>query len=65
MKLSAKKRGEIYDLVHEHLMKGRLNVQEVFNHTSPVNHSKVDYHIAQLETPLAQALFRLLDKDYK
>ena len=64
MKLSAKKRGEIYDLVHEHLMKGRLNVQEVLN-TSPINHSKVDYHIAQLEIPLAQALFRLLDKDYK
>ena len=64
MKLSAKKRGEIYDLVHRLISHKRIEMRLGVLKDS-VDKNKIDYQIAQLEIPLAQSLFRLLDKDYK
>ena len=64
MKLSAKKRGQIYDLVHQEIRDLRINLRENYLPTIGVAREKVDFQIAQLEIPLAQKLMRLLDKDY-
>lgn len=64
MKLSAKKRGEIYDLIHERITDKRVEMRLGLLNGNPLK-DKIDYQIAQLEIPLAQALMRLLDKDYK
>ena len=60
MKLSAKKRGQIINLVHDHFCDMRREVIEYLKN----NPDKVDYKISQREFPLAQAIMRLLDKDY-
>jgi hypothetical protein len=63
MKLSAKKRGEIYDCVHRLIIDKRIEMREGITKDSPIK-DKIDYYVAQLEIPLAQAIMRLLDKDY-
>jgi len=64
MKLSAKKRGQIYDLVHTKIIDLRIRLRTGLLANNP-NKEKIDYYIAQFEIPLAQALMGLLDKDYK
>ena len=64
MKLSAKKRGEIYDCVHRSISDKRIEMRLGILKDSPYK-DKIDYQIAQLEIPLAQSIMRLLDKDYK
>ena len=64
MKLSAKKRGEIYDLVHKFIIDKRIEMRLGILSQNPLK-DKIDYQIAQLEIPMAQSLIRLLDKDYE
>ena len=66
MKLSAKKRGEIYDTINEHLTRERLYLREtVFKQYPYLATTHIDVRLAQMEAPLAQALIKLFDKDYK
>jgi hypothetical protein len=64
MKLSAKKRGQIYDTIHEIIVKKRIELRLGLLKDN-VLMDKMDYHIGQLEIPIAHTIFRLLDKDYK
>jgi len=63
MKLGAKKRCEIYDLFHDFFREKRREMNLGILKDNP-DKDKIDYQISQLEIPLAQALMRLLDKDY-
>jgi len=63
MKLSAKKRGQIYDIVRERIIKKRLELWWGLLKDSELR-DKIDYHLSQLEVPIAQDIFRLLDKTY-
>jgi len=65
MKLSAKKRGQIYDLVHEKILKKRLEIISSGIIGNKHLADKIDYLIAQLEIPIAQGIMGLLDEDYK
>ena len=66
MKLSAKKRCQIYDKINEHLRRERLYLREtVFKQYPFLAATHIDVRLAQMEAPLAQDLFKLLDKDYK
>jgi hypothetical protein len=62
MKLSPKKKGQIYDLVHIMIRERRREIQENYLPTTLSDdlRNKVDYQIAQLEVPLAQAIMKLL-----
>ena len=62
MKLSAKKKGQIYDLVHLMIRERRREIRENYLPTtlSEDLRNKVDYQIAQLEVPLAQKIMILL-----
>ena len=60
MKLSAKKKGEIYDLIHLEMRTLRLSIIDRYGYNN-----SLDYKIAQLEIPLAQMLIKLLDPTYK
>lgn len=64
MKLSAKKRGQIYDLIHERIVQKRIELRMGLLKDHPLK-DKIDYYIGQLEVPIAHDIFRLLDKDYK
>jgi len=65
MKLSAKKKGEIYDLVHHVIKECRIEIQKNYmTGVDPKQADKIDYQIAQLEIPLAQKVMKLLDKTY-
>jgi hypothetical protein len=63
MKLSARKIGQIYDLVHEKFVEKRREMDDgiLLNN---LNKDKIAYHFSQLEIPLAQSIMRLLDKSY-
>jgi len=62
MKLSAKKKGEIYDLLHEQIMKARLTLQgEGFPCSNCPFRNKMDYVVAQLEIPIAQKVMDLIE----
>jgi hypothetical protein len=63
MKLSAKKRGEIYDCVNKFVTSRRIEMREGIIKDSPIK-DKIDYEISQFGIPIAQAIMRLLDKDY-
>ena len=72
MKLSAKKRGEIYDAVHSSIIDLRIDLKNNYLTESTMRHfgpesfsKKVDFKIADIEIPLAQKIMKLLDKDYK
>jgi hypothetical protein len=65
MKLSAKKRGEIYDLIHKEIVDMRVNIRVNYLNQNDVLKNRIDYVIAQLEIPLAQKLMALLDPSYK
>lgn len=65
MKLSAKKKGEIYDLIHQKMVDMRVNLRINYLNKDDILQRKVDYVIAQLEIPLAQQLMALLDPSYK
>lgn len=60
MKLSAKKRGEIYDLIHREIVDMRVDLRINCLKDNPLM-NKVDYVIAQVEIPLARKLMALLD----
>jgi len=64
MKLSAKKRGEIYDTVHERIYKLRIELREWILRDSELR-NKIDLHLSQLEAPIAQDIMKLLDPNYK
>jgi hypothetical protein len=64
MKLSAKKKGEIYDLIHKELMDVRTELLKNYTERN-TNKFNIDYLISQLEIPLAQKLMALLDPEYK
>ena len=67
MKLSAKKRGQIYDLIHDKVNHVRVECRVAIDphYTAIEQRNYIDFQIAQLETPLATAIFKLIDKDYK
>lgn len=64
MKLSEKKRDEIYELVHEIITGLRIDLRLGILKDNP-DKDKIDVCIAQTEIPLIQALMKILDKDYK
>jgi hypothetical protein len=65
MKISPKKKGQIYDLVHQMFMDRRIDIRRDYmprtaTSTSDDLKNKIDYQIAQLEIPLAQAIIKLI-----
>ncbi len=62
MKLSAKKRGQIYDLVHEIISNRRRDIQRDYMPPafSQDLKNKIDYQIAQVEIPLANKIIKLI-----
>ena len=69
MKLSARKKGQIYDLVHKKILDMRINLRNNYltkvvsidNHNDGHIKDKIDYVIAQLEIPLAQEVMKLIE----
>lgn len=62
MKLSAKKKGQLYDLIHFEIREKRIEIQN--NYMVGIDEHKantIDYQIAQLEIPLAHRIFELLE----
>lgn len=59
MKISPKKKGQIYDLVHDKLVNMRSDLRVNYLQDDPLK-DKIDYRIAQVEIPLAQAIMKLL-----
>jgi len=59
MKISAKKKGQIYDLVHLALMGLRIEIHHNYLSDNPIG-NKVDFKIAQVEVPLAQEIIDLI-----
>jgi hypothetical protein len=67
MKISPKKKGQIYDLVHQMFMDRRIDIRRDYMPITATSTSddlknkiKIDYQIAQLEIPLAQAIIKLI-----
>lgn len=59
MKISPKMKGRIYDLVHEKIVNMRVDLRVNYLQDDPLK-DKIDYQIAQVEIPLAQAIMKLL-----
>lgn len=59
MKISPKKRGQIYDCVHTNLMELRIDLRTNYLKDNPLR-DKVDVQIAQVEAPLAQEIIKLI-----
>lgn len=64
MKISPKKKGQIYDLVHEKIVDLRIDLRTNYTKDSPLM-NKIDYVIAQVETPIAQAIIKLIQGNTK
>ena len=68
MKISPKKKGQIYELIHTMVVNKRIALKNdylVHYKLSDEEVNKIDYQIAQLEIPLAQAIMKLLQGDSK
>lgn len=66
MKISPRKKGQIYDLVHEMIRDRRIEIQrDYLKGIDSKLANKVDYQIAQLEIPLAQAIMKLFEGNTK
>lgn len=66
MKLSAKKKSEIYGLVHEFIVNVRVDLRfNLLKYEDNTLKNEIDYRIAQMEIPLAQKLVALLDSSCK
>ena len=66
MKLSAKKKGEIYDLVESHIQSLRDEVDNIFASLEfDKAVFKIDYIISKSSVPIAQKIMKLLDNDYR
>ena len=69
MRISPKKKGQIYDLVHQVIRDRRIEIMRDYtNYMTGINvkqADKIDYQIAQIEIPLAQAIIKLLVGDSK
>lgn len=61
MKLSAKKKGEIYDLVHQSISNVRIELRMNYIKEGYPLRDKIDWVIAQVEVPLAQKIMDLLE----
>jgi hypothetical protein len=60
VKLSAKKKGEMYDIIFRCISDLRIELKQNGAYTT-----WMDCRVGNVESKIAQALFRLLDKDYK
>lgn len=64
MRISPKKKGQIYDLVHQVIRDRRIEIMRDYtNYMTGINAKqadKIDYQIAQIEIPLAQEIIKLL-----
>ena len=66
MKLSPKKKGQIYDLVHLTILARRQEIMQ--NYMVGIDEKqadRIDYQIAQLEIPLAQKIMTLMQGNSK
>jgi hypothetical protein len=62
MKLSARKKSQIYDLCHEMFVDRRIAIKRDYMASLDEKlANKLDYQFAQLETPLAQAIFKIFE----
>jgi hypothetical protein len=61
MKLSAKKKGQIYDLVYHTISNLRRDLRMNFLPEDFPLRNNVDFLIGQVEIPLAQAIMKLLE----
>ena len=63
MKISPKKKGEIYDLVHREIEDKIKNVEEYWKVTgnSIVDRDRIHFLISQAKIPLAQKIIKLLE----
>lgn len=60
MKLSAKKKGQIYNEVHEAIVNLRIDLRTNYLDKDNPLRDKIDYQIAQVEVPLAQSIIKLM-----
>jgi hypothetical protein len=65
MKISPKKKGQIYDLVHQAVSDVRIDLR--LNYLTEGNplRNKVDFIIAQVEVPLTRKIIKLLQGESK
>ena len=61
MKLSAKKKSEIYDLVHQVISNVRIDLRRNYIKEGYPLRDKIDCVIAQVEIPLAQKIMKLFE----
>ena len=65
MKISPRKKGQIYDLVHEVIRETRIELQRDYLPKNTPMANKVDFVVAQIEIPLANKIIKLLQGESK